>query len=110
MLYTRILVASGYHVFGTDDGLEALRVARLERPGIILMDVGIPGMNGWEVARALKEDDATRRIPIIIMSGDFAPPAGSGSLAQLCDVFLPKPISVRHLMATIMGLLPVQHS
>lgn len=105
-LYTRILISAGYFVLGIDDGVEALRVARAERPALILMDVGLPGLDGWHVAHALKTDAATRDIPIIIMSGQFMPAETWTQFKSDCDVFLAKPIAVRFLLETIVRILP----
>lgn len=63
-----MLKRSGYSVLEAHDGLEGLKMARQELPDLILLDLAMPEMDGWTVARLLKSDPATRKIKIIIVS------------------------------------------
>ena len=67
MLSTR-LESRGYKVITASDGKEALTVARRHRPALIVLDVMMPGKNGWEVARALKQDPVTEGIKIVMLT------------------------------------------
>jgi two-component system alkaline phosphatase synthesis response regulator PhoP len=63
-----VLQKSGFHVFTAFDGEEALRVARLERPDLIVLDIVMPKLDGYEVCRRLQSDPATAAIPILMLS------------------------------------------
>ena len=67
-IYTAILTHSGYSVIVATDGEAALAAVRERRPGLILMDVSIPKIDGWEVTRRLKADPATAEIPIVALT------------------------------------------
>ena len=62
------LGARGYRVLVAPDGEEGLKMAQLERPDLILLDLMMPGMSGWDVLRALKTDQKLRKVPVIIMT------------------------------------------
>ena len=62
------LAARGYQVAVAADGEEGLRLARLERPDLILLDLMLPGMSGWDVLMALKTNQKLRKVPVIIMT------------------------------------------
>lgn len=68
-LMERYVRRSGFRPVFTTQGENALTLARQERPAVIVLDLGLPGMSGWEVLRALKADPATRDIPVILYSG-----------------------------------------
>jgi two-component system, cell cycle response regulator DivK len=104
-LYSDFLAGAGYAVEGTDNGVEALEVARRRLPNLILMDLGLPKLNGWEAIRRLKADEETRGIPIIALTGhvqrrfaDLARQAGA-------DVVLLKPCPLNQLLGEIERLL-----
>jgi CheY-like chemotaxis protein len=65
-LYVALLSGVGYRVLEAADGVEAVEVVRRERPGLVLMDVTMPGTSGWNAVRTLREDPDTRAIPIIV--------------------------------------------
>ena len=99
------LTKTGYEVFGAADGQGALDLARQKMPGLILLDVLLPVMNGDEVAKMLKKDGQTKKIPIILISANvqdleakceecgaesyLGKPFGSGELVGLVKKFLP---------------------
>src|SRR5438876_1294905 len=64
----RRLERRGYRVIPAVDGEEAVAMARSQLPNLILMDLGLPGIDGWEATRRLKADAATRHIPLIVLS------------------------------------------
>jgi len=64
----RMLSLSGYEVISAADGAKALTMARAHMPDVIIMDMGLPVLNGWQATYRLKSDDATRRIPVIALT------------------------------------------
>src|SRR5437764_5631351 len=104
-MLSRRLERKGYAVTMALDGAEGLQKARAEAPDLILMDMSLPVMDGWEATRQLKADDATRRIPIIAltahaMSSDEQKARDSG-----CDDFDTKPIELTRLLEKMEALL-----
>ncbi len=100
-LFNDLLEAHGYFTLQTNDGVEALRMARLHRPDLILMDIQLPEVSGLEVTKWLKEDDELRTIPVIAvtafaMKGDEEKIRNGG-----CEAYIAKPISVAGFMRTI---------
>jgi two-component system cell cycle response regulator DivK len=93
-LFNDILEAHGYTIFKAMDGLEALRMARLHRPDLILMDIQLPEVSGLEVTRQLKADGELRSIPIIAVTA-FAMRDDEKKVRQAgCDGYMTKPISI----------------
>src|ERR1035437_4746866 len=87
----KVLAVDGYTVVEAVDGIEALSKAQAERPDLILMDLALPNMDGWEATRRLKADPLTRRIPVVAlvavaMRGDEERARAAG-----CDDYLSKP-------------------
>src|SRR4051812_970291 len=103
----RVLLASGgYAMIEAHDGETALTVAAAERPDLILMDIQLPGLDGYEVTRRIKADPALRAIPIIAitsyaLSGDEGEARAAG-----CDAYVTKPYSPRALLAKIREYVP----
>src|ERR1700685_2568274 len=100
-LFHDLLEAHGYDILQTKDGMEALRLARLHRPDLILMDIQLPEVSGLEVTKWIKEDDELRSIPIIAvtafaMKGDEEKTGGGG-----CEAYTAKPISVVNFLQTV---------
>ncbi|HNP72316.1 MAG TPA: response regulator [Kouleothrix sp.] len=91
----------GYGVLEAIDGANAISIAQNERPDLILMDVGLPGINGWEATRVIKQDEATRRIPIIILTAYETSAQRRISYEVGCDAFMTKPASFSTLFSTI---------
>src|SRR5688500_5289585 len=67
--YQMYLSAKGFNVLGLEGGVDALAFAKSSTPDLVVLDLGLPDIDGWEVARRLKNDDTTRDIPIIAFSG-----------------------------------------
>jgi CheY-like chemotaxis protein len=106
-LYVEVLTHAGYRVLQAGDGAEALASVRRERPGLVLMDVTMPGMSGWNAVRALRDDLSTRSIPIIVVTGRSSPGDRDVSIAAGCDVYLSKPVPPRLLLAEVGKFLPL---
>ena len=95
------LSKSGYAVLRACDGLSALRLARRERPDVVVLDYAMPGLTGGEVCRLLRADAETRAIPLILLSASAAS-LGPEELARLpSDAFLVKPFEAEELMEMI---------
>src|SRR5205814_8040666 len=95
----------GYQLLVAEDGERGVALARAEQPDLILMDLELPVIDGWEAARRLKADPATRAIPIIALSAHALAGAREKALAAGCDEFDTKPIEFDRLVATIQRLL-----
>jgi two-component system cell cycle response regulator DivK len=100
-LFNDLLEAHGYTVFQAMDGLEALSMARLHRPDLILMDIQLPEMSGLEVTEQLKADAELRGIPIVALTA-FAMKGDEEKVRQAgCDGYLTKPISITGFIQTV---------
>ena len=105
-MLSRRLLRKGYEVICAVDGGEGVAIATSESPDLILMDMSLPVMDGWEATRTLKAADATRAIPVIAltahaMDGDEQKARDAG-----CDDYDTKPIELPRLLAKIEALLP----
>ena len=104
-MLSRRLVRRGFQVVFAIDGQQGVDLARSERPDIILMDMSLPVIDGWEVTRRVKADDATRCVPVIgltahAMSGDRERAIEAG-----CDDYDTKPVELDRLIGKIERLL-----
>ena len=95
----------GFEVIVAFDGEQGIEMARLERPDLILMDLGLPFLDGWTAARHLKEDADTKAIPIIALSAHTMPGDRERALAAGCDEYDPKPVNFERLLAKMDALL-----
>ena len=100
-LFHDLIEACGHEILETRDGIEALKLARLHHPDLILMDIQLPEVSGLEVTRWLKEDEDLRSIPVIAvtafaMKGDEEKIRSGG-----CEAYIAKPISVTNFLDTI---------
>ncbi len=108
-LFNDLLRANGFRTLQTNDGVNAIHVARLEKPDLILMDIQLPEVSGLEVTKWLKADDGLRHIPVIAvtafaMKGDEEKIRHGG-----CEDYLPKPIKVATFIETIHKHLNKSH-
>jgi len=100
-LFHDLLEAHGYEILQTKDGMEALRLARLHRPDLILMDIQLPEVSGLEVTKWIKEDDELRAIPIIAVTA-FAMKGDEQRIRQGgCEAYISKPISIGTFLETV---------
>lgn len=95
----RRLIWEGYQVTSASNGAQAIEVAYAERPDLILMDVGIPLLNGWQATRRIKSDPQIGSIPIIILTAYALSEDRITSLDAGCDDYETKPINFEHLLA-----------
>jgi two-component system, cell cycle response regulator DivK len=105
MLKTR-LARAGYTVIIATDGAEGVAKATSERPDLVLMDLGLPVLDGWEAARRIKAAPDTRSIPIIALSAHAMPGDQEKALAAGCDDFDTKPVDLPRLLGKIRALVP----
>jgi two-component system cell cycle response regulator DivK len=102
---SRRLERRGYRVVPAADGEQAVSIARSALPDLILMDLGLPGIDGWEATRQLKADGATRHIPLIVLSAHAMTNDREAALAAGGDDFDTKPVRFEHLLTKIELLL-----
>ncbi len=100
-LATFLLESAGHSVLAATDGETGLRLAREERPRLILMDIQLPGMDGLEAVGLLKRDDATRAIPVIALTALAMKGDEQRIRAAGCDGYIAKPIRYQDFLATI---------
>ncbi|NOK58003.1 MAG: DNA-binding transcriptional response regulator, NtrC family [Chloroflexi bacterium AL-W] len=100
-LMRRLLTSVGYHVVEAADGYEAIRFARQHRPNVILMDLGLPGMDGWEVTRRLRTEPALEDIPIIAVTGYDVSTVAQTARRAGCQKVLFKPFNFDNLRRQI---------
>jgi len=106
-LYVALLTGVGYRVVEAADGTEAVEIVRRERPGLVLMDVTMPGTSGWNAVRTLKQDIDTRDIPIIVVTGLASSWDRDASMASGCDEYLAKPVPPVRLIEEVKKFLPL---
>lgn len=102
---SRRLVRRGYRVVIAVDGYEAVSMGQSARPDLILMDLGLPGIDGWEATRRLKADPETHQIPIIVLSAHAMTNDRDMALAAGGDEFDTKPVRFQQLLEKIETLL-----
>jgi two-component system cell cycle response regulator DivK len=102
---SRRLERRGYRILAAGDGQQAVATARTELPDLILMDLGLPGIDGWEATRQLKGGSLTRRIPVIVLSAHAMTNDRDLALAAGADDFDTKPVRFEQLLGKIDTLL-----
>jgi len=105
ILVKTILEKAGYSVVEAEDGEAALRLVNEEEPDLVLLDVMIPGIEGWEVCRRIRENEATRRLPIIMVTVRTTDEAIQRSVECGANAHINKPFDQRELLDTIKKLL-----
>ena len=104
-MLSRRLQKRGYDVVIAVDGEEGVAKAQVERPAMILMDMSLPGIDGWEATRRLKAAPETGAIPVIALTAHAMTSDREKALAAGCDDFDTKPIDLTRLLAKIEALL-----
>ena len=102
------LESRGWEVVDAADGREGLRLAWTRRPDLIVLDLVMPGMDGWGVAAALRVDASTRRVPILALTAAAGKSEQDRALEVGCDAVLHKPIALADLSARIDAILGVR--
>jgi CheY-like chemotaxis protein len=104
-MLSRRLERKGHQVTIAVDGRQALDLALAEKPELILMDMSLPVLDGWEATRQLKADDATRTIPVIALTAHAMAEDEKRARASGCDDYDTKPIELTRLLGKIEALL-----
>ena len=104
-MYAAFLTFSGYRVAEATNGVEAIEKTLELMPDIILMDLALPRMDGWEASRRLKLDDRTRHIPIVALTGHALAGHAERARAAGCDAFVTKPCLPDALVSEIKRML-----
>lgn len=104
-MLSRRLTKRGYEVVRAVDGQSAIEMTREHTPNLVLMDMHIPVIDGWEATRRLKEDSATSGIPIIALTADAMSGDREKALESGCDEYETKPVMFKQLLEKIEGLL-----
>lgn len=104
-MLSRRLIRRGYTVVFAVDGQQAVDKAKSEQPDIILMDMSLPVMDGWEATRRVKADDATRRTPVIGLTAHAMAGDREKALAAGCDEYDTKPVELDRLIEKMERLL-----
>ena len=109
-MYAAYLQFSGYRVAEATNGEEAIEKTLELLPDIILMDLALPKMDGWEATRRLKSDERTKHIPIVALTGHALAGHAEGARQAGCDSFVTKPCLPDALVAEIKKMLPQRGS
>lgn len=106
-MHQMILKSHGFHVVTAQDGFEAVTKAGTERPDLILMDVVMPRMTGFEAVKQLRTDEATRNIPVIMVTTRAEPKVIETCFQAGCNDYVNKPVDGAVLLSKIRALVGV---
>jgi CheY-like chemotaxis protein len=98
-------VRRGFEVVTAVDGEAAIQQTKEIKPDLILMDMGLPGLNGWDATRRIKANPDTHAIPVIALTAHALKADREQALAAGCDAFETKPVELERLLSTIRNLL-----
>ena len=104
-MLSRRLMRRGFEVVFAVNGKQGVDLARSEKPDIILMDMSLPIMDGWEATRCVKSDDATRSVPVIGLTAHAMSGDREKAIAAGCDDYDTKPVELDRLVGKIERLL-----
>jgi two-component system, cell cycle response regulator DivK len=104
-MLSRRLIRNGHEVFLAVDGQQGAEMALLKQPDLILMDMSLPVIDGWEATRRIKANDATRRIPVIALTAHAMAGDREKAMEVGCDDYDTKPIEIARLLGKIAALL-----
>ncbi len=104
-ILTDLLVSQGYTTVEATDGQTGIELARKHRPALILMDIQLPGIDGYEATRQIKSDENLSHIPLIVVTSYALSGDSQKAFAAGCDAYIAKPYSPRQLLAKIQELL-----
>lgn len=104
-MLSRRLIRRGFQVVFATDGQQGIDLARSERPDVILMDMSLPIIDGWEASRRLKADDATRSVPVIALTAHAMSGDREKAIEAGCDDYDTKPVELDRLIGKIERLL-----
>ncbi len=104
-MLSRRLQKQGYEVVMAVDGEDGVRKAQTEAPALIIMDMSLPGIDGWEATRRLKASPQTQKIPVIALTAHAMSDDRDKALAAGCDDFDTKPVELPRLLSKMQALL-----
>jgi two-component system cell cycle response regulator DivK len=104
-MLSRRLVRNGYEVLIAIDGQQGVDMALAERPDLILMDMSLPVIDGWEATRRVRANDSTRRIPVIALTAHAMAGDREKAMEAGCDDYDTKPVEMARLLGKITALL-----
>ena len=105
LLATDLLEVAGFDVLQATSAQEGVSLAKAQSPDLILMDIGLPGIDGLEATRTLKDDPQTRDIPIVAVTSDVMMGDKERILTAGCKGYIPKPIDTRKFAELVAGFL-----
>ena len=105
VMLERLLLQAGYHLLSAKDGVEGLAAARAHRPALVVSDISMPSMDGYEMCRAIKNDPDLQHIPVLLLTGLDDPKEVLCGLDAGADNYLTKPVEDAHLLERIRSLL-----
>ena len=107
-MLSRRLLRRGFEVVMAVDGAEGVAMSKTELPDIVLMDMGLPVMNGWEATRAIKADPATQHMPVIALTAHSMAGDREKAMAAGCDDYDTKPVELPRLLEKMaaLGVVP----
>lgn len=105
-MLSRRLLRRGYQVAIAADGAQGLAMAQSEKPDLVLMDMSLPVMDGWEATRRIKASDDTKHLPVIGLTAHAMAGDREKALEAGCDDYDTKPIELERLVGKIEALLP----
>jgi two-component system cell cycle response regulator DivK len=94
MLVRRVLEAEGYRVVEAEDGIKGMEWLRLETPDLVLVDINLPEMDGYEITKRLKQLPSMTGVPVIAMTANVMRGDREKTIAAGCDGYIPKPIDI----------------
>jgi len=103
-----VLEREGYDVFLAVNGRDGVDAARAQKPDLILMDLGMPEMDGWKATQELKTDDETRSIPLYALTAHTLPHERKRAIEAGCDGYLSKPIQMKGFLNVVEQALLVE--
>lgn len=101
-----LLTHAGFDLLEATDGAAGIEMAQAHRPDLILMDIELPGVNGYEATARIKADPGTCHIPVIAVSSYAQPADAAKAISSGCAAYVAKPCSPRAVLAKIRELLP----
>jgi len=105
-LVQRVITALGYQFLWAADGLTGVRMVEADQPDLILLDINLPDIDGYEVARRLRANKNHLYVPIIAITANALKGDAEMALSAGCDVYMSKPVNIRELRAHVVGFLP----
>lgn len=104
-LVKKVLSSSGFEVFEASNGEEGIKMAENVMPNLILMDMQMPGLDGYEATRRIRKNETMNGLPIIALTAHALPGDKEKCLAAGCDGFIAKPIDVKNFVSQISAFI-----